>query len=496
MKNKTFRPNQSANNRSLQEQGSQVEATGEASGQTALSQSIQDLKRKIAKTMTHPVIFGLMFVLVMLNVPLNAQSAPQQFVPFKDFLASTEAASSSNYLGQGANQVRDAAAFEAMRQHILTMYQAVEVSHSFLLDSSHFDCIPTVQQPTVRILGLKSIASPPPQSMLAPPSSAGDGTSEVPVKSASQLDPGKLFDEFGNSVVCEANTIPMRRLTLEEMTRFPTLQQFFQKGPDGAGKALGSDLTNPLIAATHKYSYTLQSVNNLGGNSNLNLWSPYVNTSAGEIFSLSQEWYVGGSGTKLPGEQTAEVGWQNYPAKYNSESSKLFIYWTADGYTTTGCYNLDCAAFVQVADSGDLGAGFSNYSALGGAQYEFVAQYYLFNGNWWLGIQGTWIGYYPGSIYHGGQLASHATEIEFGTEGVGTTLWPPEGSGDASSKAFGYAAYQRNLFYLNTSATSIWDSLTPEDPSPKCYSISGPYSSSSSGWTVYFYEGGPGGSGC
>jgi hypothetical protein len=143
-----------------------------------------------------------------------------------------------------------------------------------------------------------------------------------------------------------------------------------------------------------------------------------------------------------------------------------------------------------------LGAGFSNYSALGGAQYEFVAQYYLFNGNWWLGIQGTWIGYYPGSIYHGGQLASHATEIEFGTEGVGTTLWPPEGSGDASSKAFGYAAYQRNLFYLNTSATSIWDSLTPEDPSPKCYSISGPYSSSSSGWTVYFYEGGPGGSGC
>ncbi|MGC9947142.1 MAG: neprosin family prolyl endopeptidase [Bryobacteraceae bacterium] len=439
-------------------------------------------------------VLGSMCALVAVTVPMNAQTLPQQFVPFKDFLASTQSASSTDYVGLHANQVQDAAAFETMRQHILTMYQGAQVNHSFVLDSSQFDCIPVEQQPTVRILGLKSIAPQPPQSMLAPLSSPGNDAAAP--KSASQLDPAKPFDEFGNSVACEAGTIPMRRLTLDEMTRFPTLQQFFQKGPNGAGRAPGSDLANPQVAATHKYSFTYQNVNNLGGNSNLNLWSPYVNTSAGEVFSLSQEWYVGGSGTGLPGEQTAEVGWQNYPSKYGSQSSRLFIYWTADGYNTTGCYNLDCAAFVQVADNGDLGAGFSNYSAFGGAQYEFTAEYYLYESNWWLAIQGTWIGYYPGSVYHGGQLASHATEIEYGTEGVGTTLWPAEGSGDWSTTGFGYAAYQRNLFYLNTSAAGIWDTLTPQDPSPKCYSISGPYSSTSSGWTVYFYEGGPGGSGC
>ena len=473
MKNKTSRLNQPASKSSREEQ----------TRPNRLPQSVQ-------------VISGLMLVLVALTAPLIAQSVSQQFVPFTSFLAATKAASSGDYVGQPANQVQDATAFETMRQHILTMYQGVEVNHSFVLDSSHFDCIPVEQQPTVRLLGLKGIAATPPQSMLAPPSIAGAQAAGLPVQSASQLDPKKPFDNFGNSVVCEASTIPMRRLTLEEMTHFPTLQAFFQKGPDGAGQAVGSGQASPQVAATHKYSYTLQNVSNLGGNSNLNVWSPYVNTSAGEVFSLSQEWYVGGSGTSLPGEQTAEVGWQNYPSKYGNESSRLFIYWTADGYTKTGCYNLDCPAFVQTADSGDLGAGFSNYSTFGGAQYDFGAEYYLYEGNWWLAIQGTWIGYYPGSIYHGGQLASHATEIEYGTEGVGTTLWPAEGSGDWSSTGFGYAAYQRNVFYLNTSAAGIWATLTPEDPSPACYSISGPYSSSSSGWTVYFYEGGPGGSGC
>jgi len=447
-----------------------------------------------------------------------------EFVPFNDFLAGITAADSAEFLGRSTSRVKDAASFEAMRQHILTMYEGVEVSHSFVLDSSHFDCIPIMQQPTVRLLGIKSIASPPPQSMLAPPPGADDEAAEGPVRPASQIDPEKPFDDFGNSVVCEANTIPMRRLTLEEMTRFPTLRQFLSKGPDGAGEAVGlnraslgdSHRSDPAVPSRtrlepcvdappnpciHKYSLLVNNnVNNLGGNSNLNVWSPYVDTSRDEATSISQEWYTGGSGTTLPGLQTAEVGWINVPAKFNSENSKLFIYWTANGYNGTGCYNLDCAAFLQVAAIGDLGAGFANYSTVGGTQYEFSAEYRLFNGNWWLAIQGTWIGYYPGSIYKGGQLTQYATVINFGSETTGTTVWPPGGSGNWPSKGYGYAAYQRRLFYINTSGDSVWDSLTPQDNSPNCYTTSGPFSghfpSSSSGSTVYFFDGGPGGSGC
>ena len=244
-------------------------------------------------------------------------------------------------------------------------------------------------------------------------------------------------------------------------------------------------------ASAHKYSITYQYVNNLGGNSNLNVWSPYVNTSAGEVFSLSQEWYVGGSGS---GTQTEEVGWVVYPAMFGDEKAHLFIFSTPDNYAT-GCWNNSCGDFVQVAGGAILGASLTS-STLGGAQYDISAEYYLYNGNWWLSYQGTWIGYYPGSMYRGGQNTKYAQQIQFGTESVGSTLWAPEGSGQWSSRAFGYAAYQRNLWYFNTSAGAVWDTLTGYQPSPNCYTISGPYSSSSSGWTRYFYEGGPGGSGC
>jgi hypothetical protein len=420
------------------------------------------------------VIFGLM-ALVLLTGRAHAQSRAG-FTPFPDFIAGVRTAS--------AGALQDTGAFEEMRQHILTMYQGVEVTHSFVLDSHHFDCVPIRQQPSVRLLGLTSIASPPP-SAIATTVGADDGADGT-VSPESQFDDSALRDPFGNPVRCEAGSIPMRRIALEDMRRFATLRQYFEKSPDesvpGAGPA----------AASHKYSYTYQSVNSLGGSSNLNLWSPAVNTARGEVFSLSQEWYIGGSGSKT---QTAEVGWQNFPAMYGSENSALFIYWTADDYGTTGCYNLTCPGFVQTDNSWTFGSTFPHYSVLGGAQYEFSAEYSLHGGDWWLALGGTWVGYFPGSIYRGGQLTRHAQLIEFGSESVGSTVWPPEGSGQWADAGAKYAAYQRKLFYIRPSTgTNAPDKLTAEQPSPACYSIAGP--SQKTGWGVYFYLGGPGGAGC
>ena len=423
----------------------------------------------------------------------QSQSGVKEFVPFKNFLENTKVSTSFDFIRSGGG-VKDADAFEEMRQHIFTMYSGVEVKHSFVLHSDHYDCVPIMEQPTVRILGLKSIAAAPPQSLPGGPSSTGGG-SEFEALPATQLSADKQTDEFGNSTGCEEGTIPMRRITLEEMTRFPTLREFFQKGPAGAGRptALNSIDKPQSPSDGHKYSLMMQYVDNLGGNSNLNLWNPYVNTAWDEGFSLSQEWYVGGTGNST---QTAEVGWQNFPRQWGNEDSRLFIYWTADYYSTTGCYNLDCPGFVQIASSGILGAEFNHYSTRGGPQYEFSARYYLFDGNWWLSIQGTWIGYYSGAIYRGGQLSRYSQFIEFGTEGTGTTVWPDEGSGSWSSAGFGSAAYQRNLYYTNLSGAAYWDSLERWDPSPSCYSTSGPFFSSSPSSGAYFFEGGPGGPGC
>jgi len=417
-----------------------------------------------------------------------AETTPEKFVPFNQFLDSTRSATASDVLSRPESKVRDPAALEEMRQAILNRYQGVEVSHSFVLDGEHYDCVPVNQQPSFRTYGIKAAAEAPPAELI----SRHQASADEDATRAKSLVSEQPIDAAGNSTQCEASTVPLLRTSLETMSHFATLKQFYQKLPGNAVRAAQAHEFDDPSVASHKYSFTYQYVNNLGGNSNLNLWSPYVNTAEGEIFSLSQEWYVGGSGAAT---QTEEVGWVVYPAMFNgSEKAHFFIFSTPNDYAT-GCWNNSCNDFVQVADSGLLGATWNNYSSSGGPQYEISAEYYLYQGNWWLGYDGTWIGYYPGSMYKGGQNTKYAQIIEFGTEGVGTTIWPPEGSGAFSSKGFGYAAYQRNLYYINTAGTSIWDSLSPDEPSPACYTITGPYDNTGA-WSRYFYEGGPGGKGC
>lgn len=443
-------------------------------------------------------VAGLALTLTTLAIPsvanAAAQTAPAQFVPFNKFLENTKAASSSDFLSRPQSQLKQPAALDEMRSAILERYKGVEVTHSFLLDGQHYDCVPTHQQPAFRTYGLKSAAQAPPVELLkhSPASPKSD------VQSAASPDLQKSVDAVGNSIGCAANTVPLLRTTLETMSRFGSLKEFYRKTPGNAVRDAQANLAdpsrqfaNPAIAA-HKYSYTYQYVNNLGGNSNLNIWSPYVNTARGQIFSLSQQWYIGGSGA---GTQTEEVGWVVYPAMFgNDQHSHFFIFSTGDNYAT-GCWNNSCGDFVQVASSGLLGARLGSQSVFGGAQYEFSAEYYLYQGNWWLAYNGTWVGYYPGSKYHGGQNSRYAQIVEYGSESVGTTSWPGEGSGYPSSWGFGYSAFQRNLWYINTSGGGVWETLTPVSPSPACYTITGPYNNTGL-WTRYFYEGGYGGTGC
>jgi hypothetical protein len=142
----------------------------------------------------------------------DAQSVPTSFVVFSDFIASVSNASAQGFLGQPGMGVISEAAFEEMRSHVLKMYQQVQVTHSFLLGAQYFDCIPIEQQPSLRLLGLNALAVPPP----SPP--AVGGMSNTP----SPLELG-LSDPFGNKIQCAAGTIPMRRITLEEIARRKTL---------------------------------------------------------------------------------------------------------------------------------------------------------------------------------------------------------------------------------------------------------------------------------
>ena len=244
------------------------------------------------------------------------------------------------------------------------------------------------------------------------------------------------------------------------------------------------------MEATHRYAHASQLINNLGGHSYLNFWDPEI--GANQVFSLSQHWYVAGSGNNL---QTAEVGVQIYPQAYGTTKPVFFTYWTADAYNQTGCYNLTCPAFVQTNSSWALGGAISPWSTPNGAQYELEITYYLYQGNWWLYVNGTSaanaIGYYPGKIYNGGALLKGATEIDYGGEVVGTISWPPMGSGQFANAGYGKSAYHRGIYYFPTTGGQTNAALTVDQQWPQDYTaIVATYDSP---WNETLFFGGPGG---
>ena len=418
---------------------------------------------------------------------------PQGITSFKQFLDHVNNSKHADFLGKATSKVAREDAFAEMRAHILKLYANTEAPHSFVDENgSIFDCIPIEQQPSLKGARApipKAPDLPRPEAPMAG-GQAADDKKDQPVPA--QLGPDKK-DKHGNVMQCPAGTIPIRRVTLEDMSRFENLRGFLRKTPTGGAEPPRAN-TAPMgqaVAATHRWAHAFQNVSNVGGHSFLNLWQPAI--GANQVFSLSQHWYAGGSGNGL---QTAEVGWQVYPQFYGNNRPVFFIYWTADGYNNTGCYNLTCSAFVQTNNSWAIGGAIPQpYSTMNGNQYSLEVAYYLSGGHWWLYVKGTQaanaIGYYPVSIYNNGALAGHASSIDYGGETVGTTSFPPMGSGAFANQGFGKAAYQRQIYYFPTAGGSAWANLTASQSWPNCYTAQ--LNTYASPWNASLWFGGPGG---
>jgi hypothetical protein len=119
--------------------------------------------------------------------------------PFSQFLRGVETARPQDYVGAPGARVKDSAAFEQMRRHLLDLYAGIRVGHSFATDSQIFDCVPIHEQPGLR--------GQPPSAVAAPRSHGAEVQAQG----------------------CPTGSIPMRRVTLEEITRFATLRDFLAK---------------------------------------------------------------------------------------------------------------------------------------------------------------------------------------------------------------------------------------------------------------------------
>ncbi|KAF8234110.1 hypothetical protein L208DRAFT_1089886, partial [Tricholoma matsutake] len=359
------------------------------------------------------------------------------FVSFQDFIQGMTSTSFNTF---SSRAVQHEGAFEEMRSHILKMYAGVTAHAkvtSFVSSDQHVDCIAIMEQPSVFHLGIKNVKKPP--LPLTPP--AGYQTNHTTVSYVDSLLKKGLKDQFGNTMSCPTDTIPMSRLTMDRLTQFSTLKDFFAKHPGGTAalQQRGAHVSRATWDPVRKYAAGHQAVVNYGGNSWMELWLPIGD------YSVGHQRYSSGT-------QTVEGGWAVYPQHFQTTDGVLYIYWNSG---KTGCFNLDCPGFVQVDKNWGLGGRFPDHYSTPQQRWGFRMQWKLLKGDWWLFLDGSGayesIGYYPTSIYGGGQLSRNAEQIEFGGE-VGRFVgdpWPQMGNGIMSSSSAGAvtAASQFLIYY-------------------------------------------------
>nr|XP_023898515.1 uncharacterized protein LOC112010406 [Quercus suber] len=206
--------------------------------------------------------------------------------------------------------------------------------------------------------------------------------------------------------------------------------------------------------------------------------------------SIGQIWVVAGPDDKV---NTMEAGWR---VDYD-QRSKLFVYWTSDGYQSTGCHNLECPGFVQTNKKVALGSPIGDISSYNAKQTNIGITIYKNNGNWWLEVNDQPVGYWPSSLFT--YLANSATELTWGGEiynskigGVHTKT--QMGSGHFPNEGYGKASYFRNIQYVDSNGLFNDvepEDLTPDATKPSCYNIN-LQSDISGGSGTNFYFGGPG----
>nr|BAW35438.1 C-terminal peptidase [Nepenthes alata] len=283
-----------------------------------------------------------------------------------------------------------------------------------------FDCVDIYKQPAFEHPKLKN------HKLQMEPNSYPFG---VRVKNVSE-------DKLGpwhKSGKCPGGSIPIRR---QVITGLPIIRK---------NTTFGSPAS---YNNGHQYAvihYFTQSQTIQGAQATIDIWDPSLAHPQGD-FSLSQIWYIAESGSNL---NTAEAGWQVYPARTGDSQPRLFVYWT-DSST----------------------------------------------GNFWLYVEGTAIGYWPNSIYN--ILQAGSNRVDWGGEILdssgsnGFHTLTQMGSGYFPSAGYGLSSYIRDLFY--TEDTQNWvavvaNALQGTAPAPNCYNYALENAQNGALWLFY---GGPG----
>ena len=202
---------------------------------------------------------------------MRPRNAPPGILPIASHLELVDATSFEYQRLDPRVRVKNEAAFDTMKSHIVDFYAGVPVVHSFEdAAGAVFDCIPIEKQPSLR--DHEGPLPNPPD--LMPVLRGGD-----PEERAVEPEPETTQrDRHGNLMQAPPGTVPIRRLVLHDVARFDMLESFFEKHPGARRSQRGVPRPNGPEEPTapdanpgnnHRYAYTHQTVDNIGGHSAL-----------------------------------------------------------------------------------------------------------------------------------------------------------------------------------------------------------------------------------
>jgi hypothetical protein len=344
-------------------------------------------------------------------------------------------------------------------EHSLRKRAALNVVQTTYTDAHTLDWIPIESQGT--------IASPPPP---RPQYTNNTLTPEL---------------EAPGAVKGPAGTVPVPRMSPEYLARAAPKQ--------GPSSSPSKEKSRRQYSGAYWYVSSSKDVDNIGGSAVFSVFDSFVNPNDFSSLQMSV----------ATSYQTVEAGWINYPDQV--AQPHLFTYYTTNDYTQEGNglggWNQDVTGWVQYSSTIFPGTVFTPTSVIGGAQYEITIEYLLYDSNWWLSVDGGWIGYYPASLFSAGStygtvsLENESNDIlyygmVYQTEDPLTTT--DMGSGEFGTAGGGQAAYIHNMVYTDPISAAQYDyreSFGASDTSRYDFKA---YPRRGTSWGSYVYLGGPG----
>ncbi|CAL5327652.1 unnamed protein product [Camellia sinensis] len=235
---------------------------------------------------------------------------------------------------------------------------------------------------------------------------------------------------------CPVGIVPIRRTTKEDLIREKLASKIMTPADDTGGADILTYAIVKTIDGPNKYS---------GASAVLSVYQPDV---VGKQYSAGRMMIQNGP-------DSLQVGWRVDPSLFGDARARLFIYTNAG---QSHCFNTNCPGFVIVDTKIPLGQVIEKVSIRGGTSVamEIYILQDLANGNWWLGVANTNLGFWPRRILGGG-LANLASHAEWGGEVFSPpgTPKPAMGGGYFPIEDTRYDAYFRNIALKSPSGGDI-----------------------------------------